>query len=503
MAGFAGREVEILVHTTAPSRGQDDARYRALARAYLDFEPAEIHRLEDEPDTESEEDVDIQAGSQLQEELEYSILGERESQASYQTDDGLDSQSASQFSASARRQNLGVGASHALASPALSFNSAFDNADSPVWRGLERGFQKVQEAVSKAARQHKTQKCQNGESIEIADSQPENNKTIPAFSSPTRILELYLQQIQSSGERSFSSYDINKTQKQTVDPSLDLPDIIQQSQSPILGSAKTSTSSISVVPSSPSPEKRSRKTWHSRSIVKHRSDVTPSTQDPAMLAKRKWLDSSPDDSHISSSAPTRLSIESSIVTTRSRKRQCIDGSVDEITETKEATASKVTMVATSSAPSFEVRSIWAGKLEIRPPPPRTSIGNLMPDMLVTSHLQCLAQKMPLGVLFRPKQQTRDLRAMERGHWIVKCETWDPGVWARCWECLGNFIGKGMAGWGVWATRDAELPIIKLYCWGNIVGHAYLLLFMVSESKIKGTRACWIGGDGEAIIEMPG
>ena len=60
----------------------------------------------------------------------------------------------------------------------------------------------------------------------------------------------------------------------------------------------------------------------------------------------------------------------------------------------------------------------------------------------------------------------------------------------------------MGGWGVWCIKGEELETIRLYCWGVIVGHAYLLLYMASESKIKGTDACWIGGDGEAIIKMP-
>ena len=64
MPGTARGDVEIWVHTTAPSRGQDDARYRALAQAYLDFEPAEIRRLDDESAEHTEEDPKMQVNSQ-------------------------------------------------------------------------------------------------------------------------------------------------------------------------------------------------------------------------------------------------------------------------------------------------------------------------------------------------------------------------------------------------------------------------------------------------------
>jgi len=86
--------------------------------------------------------------------------------------------------------------------------------------------------------------------------------------------------------------------------------------------------------------------------------------------------------------------------------------------------------------------------------------------------------------------------------MVHCQKWNEGLRKRCWDCLGNSIGKSMAGWGVWCMRDEDHGKIRVYCWGVIVGHIYLLLYMASESKVKGTGACWIGGDGVAIIKMP-
>lgn len=487
------------MHTTAPSRGQDDARYRALAQAYMDFERAEIHRLEYGAAGNSEEAVDIQANSRLQEELIHSTLEERESEASYRPDDEPEPESAPLSSSSQQNLGLRLELSQGIMSPVLSFNSALDNADSPAWRGVTRSQRlpgprrRQQQHLQASWREYPT---------EIADSQPEESKAMPAFSSPTRILELYLQQIQSSDERSSSSYGIRRNEQQ-AGPSPELPYGIPQPRSQTSEGQTEDPSCTSDVPSSPSPQNKIQE--HSPRGLKSRSEIPPSTQDSGMLSKRKWPGSSLEDSRISSSAPTRLDIESSIVmtrTTRSRKRQRTDGSVDEITRTKEITSSKVTMVTTSGEPSFETQSIWPKKQEILPPAPKTSTKDLTPEMLVTLSLQHLTQKMPLKVLFKPKDETRDLRPMERGYWLVKCGKWDLGLRRRCWECLGNFIGRGMGGWGVWSIRDEEFDTIKLYCWGTIVGHTYLLLYMASESKIKGTGACWIGGNGEAIITMP-
>jgi hypothetical protein len=497
MAGIARREVEILVHATAPSRGQDDARYRSLAQAYLDFEPASTHGLDNGPGNELEEDLDAQASSQLQGELGQSTLESRESEASYRPEDELATASIIESSASLQNRDLRLETSQGLDSPVLSFSSALDNADSPVWQNLHNGSQKVPHGPPS------NQQTPQRSALEIADSQPENNKAIPAFSSPTRILELYLQQVQSSGERS-SSYGIARNDPQACGSSPELPYATQKTQFRTSRRVEKEPSLTSGTPSSPSPQKHQRK--NPQHISKRNSNRITSTQDPAMSEKRKWVESSFDDSHTSSSAPTKLSIESSTVKTRitrSRKRQSTDGSVDEITRTKEVTSRRITMVTTSSAPSFEAKSSWAEKYEIRPPAPQTSTKDLTPDLLITPSLQQLAQKMPLTVLFRPKIQVRDLRPMERGHWIVKCRNWDPSVRKRCWECLGSFIGRGLGGWGVWCLRDKALDIIKVYCWGTIVGNIYLLLYMASESKIEVAGACWIGGDGDAIITMAG
>lgn len=131
MAGIARKDVEILVHTTAPSRGQDDARYRALAQAYLDFQPAGRRRVEEEPQNNATEELDREAGSQLQNELRESTQEERDSQASFRPDDGAsDVEEEIYFYKTGDRLSF----SQPLHSPSLSFSSAVDNADSPAFR---------------------------------------------------------------------------------------------------------------------------------------------------------------------------------------------------------------------------------------------------------------------------------------------------------------------------------------------------------------------------------
>lgn len=50
-------------------------------------------------------------------------------------------------------------------------------------------------------------------------------------------------------------------------------------------------------------------------------------------------------------------------------------------------------------------------------------------------------------------------------------------------------------------QSVENPLLKLYCWGEIVPHIWLLLFTASHRRIKGCGARWIDARGEVIIEM--
>lgn len=137
--------------------------------------------------------------------------------------------------------------------------------------------------------------------------------------------------------------------------------------------------------------------------------------------------------------------------------------------------------------------------------------------------------------------------MERGFWALSCEDWDNGLRKRAWAFLRDFIGKGGAGWGVWCAwgienrdeqqnndgndnkydnenesddggeagegrtgkgrnrrneKDERGKELRVYCWGTIVCHTYLLLHMASESKVRTSGARWVAGDGEVVVLMP-
>ena len=101
--------------------------------------------------------------------------------------------------------------------------------------------------------------------------------------------------------------------------------------------------------------------------------------------------------------------------------------------------------------------------------------------------------------------------------------WDESLRTRFWEYMIRFVGEGRAGWGVWcerstsatnislhsgvavgearASEEVEADIVKVFCWGEVVGHVYLLLFLASERKVRGLGARWIDACGSVVVRM--
>ncbi|PYI28706.1 hypothetical protein BP00DRAFT_428120 [Aspergillus indologenus CBS 114.80] len=191
-------------------------------------------------------------------------------------------------------------------------------------------------------------------------------------------------------------------------------------------------------------------------------------------------------------------------------------------------------------------------LKIHPPLPSVSRSPFKTH--ITPTLAMLATRLRSGRTYTPVRQARDLNPLERGYWflhitLVPSEsspsravphgnpintstTWDLSVFTRFWTFLSDFINKeGRAGWGVWCIlEDAQPPsqlqppkpsttdssqalsgaaavetqrlTLKVYTWGEIASHIYLLLFLASERRIRRMGAQWRDGGDEVIIEMP-
>ncbi|KOS20200.1 hypothetical protein ESCO_006102 [Escovopsis weberi] len=139
-------------------------------------------------------------------------------------------------------------------------------------------------------------------------------------------------------------------------------------------------------------------------------------------------------------------------------------------------------------------------LEIRSPSPPPGTAALAPADLVSAKLAQLTHD--LSSRFRPRLARSPPEPLERGYWLADCAAWPRAARAEAWRFLADYVRSGLAGWGVWCRRDeAPHAWIRLYCWGHVVEHTYLLLYLASHRLLKKTGAKWFDGGGEVVLEV--
>ena len=169
-------------------------------------------------------------------------------------------------------------------------------------------------------------------------------------------------------------------------------------------------------------------------------------------------------------------------------------------------------------------------VEIHPPPPPISIAPFTTH--ITPTLSMLVDRLNPTRTYRPVRQVRDLDKLERGYWAVQISIrpdplpagttgtdpstercWNGELFARFWDFMIEFIGpEARAGWGVWcfldrapdggSTEGGLSVLLKVYAWGEVAMHVYLLLFLASERKVRGLEAQWRDSNEEVVIQMP-
>ncbi|KAJ5555787.1 hypothetical protein N7535_008219 [Penicillium sp. DV-2018c] len=183
-------------------------------------------------------------------------------------------------------------------------------------------------------------------------------------------------------------------------------------------------------------------------------------------------------------------------------------------------------------------------LLIHPPKPPISTATFTTH--ITPTLAMLAERLKPARTYKPSHQSRDLDPLERGYWLVRlaietsphdddrdpagvtrpgstnptpnaskameesAHVWPAELLRAFWSFLHDFVGKdGRAGWGVWCILEAEEVrsstthlSLKVYAWGEIAMHMYLLLFLASERQIRKMGVQWRDAGEEVVIQMP-
>ncbi|KAI0508399.1 hypothetical protein F5B22DRAFT_404370 [Xylaria bambusicola] len=452
-------DTEILVHIGAPSRAIHDALYRSLAAAYLAFEPTETTHI-------------------------YSCRGQNgRSQSGTSGSRGANDAESSIMPLDERIQSF--------RSPQVSFKSVVDNADSPRMhmRPREISDRRLIQQTPISATQTS---WQTPPSI-VQDSHPLNHAGFSSLTSPTRVLESYLQY--------FESPSTSPRQASQSSRLIDLHDCTPRCSSRHF-SQRNHVPRTQLIPCTPQP-KNTAELPFARNQVSESQTSRHSIPQSESLVDNAFNDTIIEESAFLSSPRLATLIRADSEPVAKLRRL---GPVANPHALARASSDIGPESSTNRKPGVTVSFLSSHgftyeSLEIRSPEPLTSELFIESQELITRGLEKLGHDVDLPLRFRPSEQRRELRPSERGYWLVDCSSWEPQLKLNAWAFLANYIGTGMAGWGIWCKRDHDFEEIRTYCWGSVVAHIYYVLWLSSHREIVFTGCCWVDADGARVITM--
>ncbi|RYP90535.1 hypothetical protein DL770_003297 [Monosporascus sp. CRB-9-2] len=413
-------EVEILVHIAAPSRAVDDNRYRSLASAYIDFEPAAHLSVLSTSLTGSN------AGRNSQELL----ISQRQL-----------SQDSSRHGPQSSEQLIPL---PTPASPLASFRSVLDNANSPsvVTKNRAQLTQTTAENVESQATQETWQSLPSV----VHDSVPQNNAAVTIFTSPTRVLEHYLQAFDSSSPSHLRSSG-GSPGEIIADTPVQRQKNFDKDQEHLQKHLSTP-----VIPRTPFQASAAQARKYMPHPVASNSDgeiahVSQGTQFAGEQANEEIID---ETTLISSfEIPLVGRADSEPLPGRKPRLMEANASPHNLVRTSSdlgpsTSGRKSRVITISFLPShgFKYES-----LELYAPEPPISVSPVEPGDFITPNLERLAKDFEAEKPFRPREQLRELRPTERGYWLLDCSTWSARLKRDAWAFLANYVGTGTAGWG--------------------------------------------------------
>ncbi|KAL8387645.1 hypothetical protein RB595_009769 [Gaeumannomyces hyphopodioides] len=380
---WAEAEIEILVHAAAPSRASHDAYYRALASAYVDFQPARTTVL-----------VPARDG-----------------------DGGANCPSSS---------------AEAIDSPQLSFEDVWDNAGSP-----RPELPQYPDAQAPAA---DSQSSMSVPPSEVEDSQPFHNLRL----------------------------GIRSSQGTDSPPRCELHSSALPPSSPGRGDTDTSTAGLDLSSSDFGAfGDDGDHDGHDTAPSSGRADSEPLLADGARFSP----------------------LHRELLMTKS---------LSDVGHGRPELSHELRVARQGG-----LGTRLAGALEVFAPEPDGSCDDLEPSSLLTYNLVKLDSDLGLTRRFVSKRrllQGREPRPTERGFWELACSGWDPEAKRETWGYLARYVGEGRAGWGVWLKRDGATDSIRLFSFGHVLGHMYLLLYTATRRRILSHDCTWTsGGDGLVLV----
>ena len=176
--------------------------------------------------------------------------------------------------------------------------------------------------------------------------------------------------------------------------------------------------------------------------------------------------------------------------------------------------------------------------------PAPPVGHASYTTHLTSSLRTLAKRLPLATFFRPVLVTRDIHILERGYWHLRLPLptttslqlqpaaepadrgfsrsknktpWTEESFLQFWHAFTRHVQSGWSGWGVSIYReDARTAsslehsgdggnrrdvILKVTCWGEILAHIYLIMWVLSDKRTEALEMEWRDAGDEVVVKM--
>ncbi|ROV99882.1 hypothetical protein VMCG_06206 [Cytospora schulzeri] len=459
---------EILVHITAPSRASDDVKYRALAAAYLAFEPVQTIELPKAPTVSSQQSLD------------------------------------------------------ALVSPQASFSSVWDNVNSPNLASIKQqpelqpNIQPHSQETSQ--KRDETQASWTAPPSEVPDSMPDNDISVAAFCTPTRVLNYYLQTAgPTSTSPGNSSGEVPGSGRNAFDGSLppeayDTVVLSGDSSARPEGSAKKRARHEGENPEPSSRESRIIQT-PSSPVRQPRGGVKPvnglQREVNGSLEHVEEPQLSREDVGGTTIIPFTQVVDRAESEPPSAKRlkrgpaekdaKALGRSVSDLLPrgSNQGTDDPQQVSQQDKDAVFE-NPDWSHVTQIISIEPVVGNHSLGPRAPVS--LERLAEDMDMKRRYLPRYRAREMRPYERGYWLVRLDGWEHREKVDFWGFLGNWIRRdGNAGWGTRACRDESWDWVRLYGWEHLAGELYILLYVASYRLLKCMEIEFYDGAGNVLV----
>ncbi|KAH7064559.1 hypothetical protein B0J12DRAFT_636956 [Macrophomina phaseolina] len=131
---------------------------------------------------------------------------------------------------------------------------------------------------------------------------------------------------------------------------------------------------------------------------------------------------------------------------------------------------------------------------------------------VTSMLERYVKKTPIAHYYKPAAVTRTVGDEERGCWMFDTSNWEPICQHEFWTRMQYLLERGYLG-DIWLQRNVPenlhcdgtdggeangLGVVWVFCWGQVVPYLWIMLLVESKRQIQKSKACWAVGPIEEL-----